>query len=412
MPKLNGAVPRYRKHKATGQAVVTIDGRDNYLGKFGSKSSRLLYDRLIGEWLAAGRTSPPPQGEDFTVNELVLRFWRFAKAHYRRRDGSPTGTAVSFKPALKMLRELYGDVSVDEFGPLSLKRLQNLGIERGHSRRYINDNTHRIRRVFQYGVGEELVCESTYRRLTAVDGLAEGKTDAVEHPPVEPVDDEIVDRTITCLSSVVAAMVRLQRLTGARPVEVCNMRPSEIDRTDAVWFYRPATHKTERYSKKRLIAIGPRGQLALAPYIDREPSLPCFRPSDAIAEHHARKNARRTTPSGRGNEPGMLNGKPVSRRGRRDRDQYDTTTYRRAIHRGCERAFPPPEQISDEDLKAWQKEHRWNPNQLRHTAATEIRELFGIEEVAAILGHANIDTSEIYAEKSKKLIAAIALQAG
>ena len=29
-------VPRYRRHKATGQAVVTIDGRDIYLGKHGT----------------------------------------------------------------------------------------------------------------------------------------------------------------------------------------------------------------------------------------------------------------------------------------------------------------------------------------------------------------------------------------
>jgi len=32
MPKLNRQVPRYRKHRATGQAVVTIASRDHYLG--------------------------------------------------------------------------------------------------------------------------------------------------------------------------------------------------------------------------------------------------------------------------------------------------------------------------------------------------------------------------------------------
>ena len=44
-------VPRYRRHKATGQAVVTIDGRDIYLGKYRSAASREAYKRKIAEWI-------------------------------------------------------------------------------------------------------------------------------------------------------------------------------------------------------------------------------------------------------------------------------------------------------------------------------------------------------------------------
>ena len=48
-------VPSYRRHKPSGQAVVTISGRDIYLGKWNTAASRAEYDRLIGEWLAGGR---------------------------------------------------------------------------------------------------------------------------------------------------------------------------------------------------------------------------------------------------------------------------------------------------------------------------------------------------------------------
>ena len=41
-------VPSYRRHKPTGQAVVTLNGKDHYLGKWNSKVSRVEYDRLIG----------------------------------------------------------------------------------------------------------------------------------------------------------------------------------------------------------------------------------------------------------------------------------------------------------------------------------------------------------------------------
>jgi hypothetical protein len=47
-------VPTYRHHKPTNQAVVTLNGKDHYLGRWNSKASRGEYDRLIGEWLAAG----------------------------------------------------------------------------------------------------------------------------------------------------------------------------------------------------------------------------------------------------------------------------------------------------------------------------------------------------------------------
>ncbi len=50
MPKLIKKLPSYRLHKPTGQAVVTLSGRDHYLGKFGTPHSHNKYQRLIGEW--------------------------------------------------------------------------------------------------------------------------------------------------------------------------------------------------------------------------------------------------------------------------------------------------------------------------------------------------------------------------
>ena len=51
----NRRVPSLRLHKASGQAVVTLAGKDHYLGPHGTKASKSLYDRLIAEWLANDR---------------------------------------------------------------------------------------------------------------------------------------------------------------------------------------------------------------------------------------------------------------------------------------------------------------------------------------------------------------------
>ena len=52
MPRLKYRVPSYRRHKVTGQAVVTLAGKDHYLGSYGTPESRENYQRLVSEWLA------------------------------------------------------------------------------------------------------------------------------------------------------------------------------------------------------------------------------------------------------------------------------------------------------------------------------------------------------------------------
>ena len=47
MPRLTKALPKYRRHRSSGQAVVTLNGVDRYLGSYGTKASRTLYDRLV-----------------------------------------------------------------------------------------------------------------------------------------------------------------------------------------------------------------------------------------------------------------------------------------------------------------------------------------------------------------------------
>ena len=57
MPKTKQRkVPSYRLHKPTKQALVTLDGREIYLGLHGTSASRERYDQLIAEWLANGRS--------------------------------------------------------------------------------------------------------------------------------------------------------------------------------------------------------------------------------------------------------------------------------------------------------------------------------------------------------------------
>ena len=77
MPKLIQSNPKYRKHKASGQAVVTLNGVDHYLGPHATKASHAEYDRLISAWLANGRRLATPES-DLTIVELLAAFRRHA----------------------------------------------------------------------------------------------------------------------------------------------------------------------------------------------------------------------------------------------------------------------------------------------------------------------------------------------
>jgi hypothetical protein len=70
MPRLRHNVSSsLRFDRASGQAVVTLNGRDIYLGKHGSDESRAEYERRIAEWHAAGRHLPKAPA-DLTINEF------------------------------------------------------------------------------------------------------------------------------------------------------------------------------------------------------------------------------------------------------------------------------------------------------------------------------------------------------
>jgi hypothetical protein len=77
--------PPYRLHRADGRAVVTLNGRDFFLGRHGTPESAESYNRLIAAWIANGRQveglgllrddGVPPE---ITITEVLARFMRLS----------------------------------------------------------------------------------------------------------------------------------------------------------------------------------------------------------------------------------------------------------------------------------------------------------------------------------------------
>jgi hypothetical protein len=118
--------PSYRLHKSSGRAVVTIDGRDIYLGKHDTAESRAEYHRLIAEWHTNGRRLPAPatDGSDLTVNELLVRYLEHADQYYRKHS-QPTTDPGLIRLTIRPLRELYGHTWRLDSAQSSLKSSDN-----------------------------------------------------------------------------------------------------------------------------------------------------------------------------------------------------------------------------------------------------------------------------------------------
>jgi integrase len=400
MPRLTESVPKYRKHRATGQAVVTINGRDFYLGPHGTKASRIEYDRRITEWLASGR-SPTFGAPEHVVSvvELIVAYLEHAKRYYG--DG-PRGAYANMLYALRPLRELYGRTPAREFGPLQLKAVREKFIALGWSRKHINQCVQRIGRVFRWGVSEGLIPPDVPQALAMIPGLRKGHTAARETKKVRPVDDKLVDATLPHLPPVVRSMVELQRATGARPCEICILRPCDVDRSGDVWEYRPQDHKNAHREMDRIIYVGPSGQDILRSYLLRDAESFCFSPLESEAKRRAAAHAVRRTPLSCGDRPGSnrVRHKPRRRAG----DRYTPQSYLRAVKRASDQAFPVPDDIADDPtaVKDWQAKHRWSPNRLRHALATKVRRDFDIEAAKVLLGHSQINMSGHYAEQDRR----------
>lgn len=451
----NRRVPSLRLHKASGQMIVVLSGKAVYCGKPDDPAVEQRYHQAVAEWLAAGKflAADPTT---IAIKELVARFWHYAEDYYRTETDFRNKELEQFRLAFRPLKELYAETPATQFGPRALKAVQRRMVEMGWCRPYINKQINRIRHAFKWAVSDELIPGSVLHGLQSVPGLKRGRTDAREPKAVKPAPMNMVVAIKPFVSRQVWTMVQLQLLTAARPGEICRMQPCDIDRgvnrddghdddyfcfigdhaksgddskvlkatfTRAaedgkrIWVYQLEHHKTAHHGFNKKIWIGPRAQQVLAPFLLRDPEAHCFSPTESMAEWRQRGSENRKTPAGQGNSPGTnRKDKPRWTPGQR----YTTSTYRLAIARACDQAFPPPEPLAQRDdenkkewkarltkeqkaeLKAWRKAHRWHPHQLRHNAATYLRREFGLEAARIILGHHSTAVTEIYAEKDEQ----------
>lgn len=370
-------VPSYRLHKASGQAVVTLRGRDHYLGKHDTTQSRAAYNAIVAEWLAGGGVG---DGGALSVRSLCGHFEVHAATHYRKH-GTPTASFRAFQRIGEQLAERHGREPANQFTPLKLVALRKTWIDAGNAQGTINLNQSRVVEIFRWGVENGLVDGTVHHALKAVRAIRHGKQGVKPPRKVRPVPLDVLRKTIAVAKPMLADMIRLQYATGMRSGELTALRICDIDRSGPVWIYTPRFHKTDHLDIDRKIALDAGCQAIIRDYERFPHDQPIFlSPAErtrAIPFTYASNHQR-------------------------------TKSYASAIMRACLRAFPHPtigggiggdaDPAKRRALYDHLRKVGWHPHQLRHTAATEIRASLGIEDARLALGHSSTQMTERYAE--------------
>jgi integrase len=333
----------------------------------------------------------------------------FSKTY--RKNGKATSYVHNCRSALQRLIDEMGSLDANDLTPPGLARLRDEWDRQALvARETINLWVGTIRSAWSWAAEQGMVHPDVALRLTTVRLLQRGRSKSGEYDDVKPVAWATVERTLVECSEVVGRIVRTLWHTGMRPDEACSLRPADLDTTGDIWLYTPQSHKTAHRGRERIIAIGPQARAEIEPWLTPEAQQPIFRP--ALADRARGKK----------------------------RDRYDAASLRRSIHRACDRAFPPPAELTQiyvrsqgrkrwrletqqewrnrlgtqkaAKLDQWIAEHRWNPGQLRHAKATELRKRYGIEAARLALGHADAGITHVYAERDLDRMIEIAREAG
>ncbi len=289
--------PKYRRRPDRNTGFVEWRGRRyHFPGRYGSPESLKAYHDFCRQNLNQKAPVVSSAGPVPTIAVLVRAYLDHALSYYGAGQEYD-----HFRSLAAILLREAGDCPVEEFGPQRLARIREAAITgswirpgeryRAWSRMHTNRQVNRIRRMFKWGVSQEVVSAAVLTGLQALEPLRAGKTLARETEPVAPVPVEhvyacqmVATRVLACQQFVSMVQPHFERRL---PMGVID-NPAEVT-MPAAGFLAPVPGRVlpkweigPRFS--RLCGRAPLGRIS---HGDASHSGVAHRP----AEHHVRRGS-------------------------------------------------------------------------------------------------------------------------
>jgi hypothetical protein len=162
-------LPKYCRHKGSGQAYVRIAGDMHYLGKYGTDSSRREYDRIMSEFIANGRQAYR-HPDEILMENLIARYLDYTENELNLSESRMKIIAA----VLRTLNELYANQPVSAFSPASLKAVRSQWVDKKLGLDTVNSYIGIIRQMFDWGGEEEIIPADVVAALRVVKQLKRG----------------------------------------------------------------------------------------------------------------------------------------------------------------------------------------------------------------------------------------------
>jgi integrase len=368
--------------------------------------------RRYQNWLDTDWKAKPtvrdPGGEQatYTATRLAADYLRHARRVFVKH-GKRTSHVWNVRMAMRAIRTAWGEQSASDVEAPALAALRDRMVFRTDKQgrqvpraiKTVNGRLTIIVQAFDHARERGKVSREVVADLKSVKRLRKGRTEAKASKRIKSAPKDAVVEARKILPAPVLAIIDLLEITGMRPNEPCIMRGCDLvtnsEGAAGLWEYRPSRHKLEHLGdddeSEKIVFLGERAQNIIRPFLVTDTTAYLFSPAAAQAQrledrHKARKTKLYPSHAAKRRE------NPTAGLGQ----HYTSESLRRAVHYACKRAGV----------------RKWNPGQLRHTAATAIEKRFGRDGSRVVLGHTSERTTLIYLDPDVQKAMQIAREVG
>lgn len=358
-----------------GYARCWANGKYHHFGDAGTPEAERAYREFVAQYAINPNVSP--QSCDLTV-----LFGDFLSSS----DGPTTKEG---KNRYRMLAKRLGELGLRPAYQVSAEDVKlwarSLSQEKkpdGLTAKFTRDSILRmlanLKKVYKHAVTTKKLTRDQADPILLIETLP--INEARKKQRRMPVPRADVEATLAFLTPTVAAMVRLQLMTGMRPSELFLMKPDEVYTTGVVvaggmardldklglWAYIPDEHKTAHHGHSWAILLNAKCQELLRPRLGRDKDDYLFKPVESVAE------SKRITD---------LDFKRSRVGARQYNTRYTRQSYAQSVERAAKKANVP----------------HWTPYQIRHLVAQELQLNYGLEYARAVLRQKTISVTANYA---------------
>ena len=420
MKKLPKILKQKRGKSVFATVKITVDGKQKsfYLGKYGTPEAQRRY-RQFCETLLSDDVPVAPTSS-LSISYLYHRFLNTI-------EGNTDSESGCLRRAIRYAIECFGDdLILDDFADdtrtikilteyqqylLSIadeerteetdevycSKSSRAGqpIVRQTKRKWTYTGINRLVKkwisILRWGCRQGILPFAIFRVMDALKPL-NAKCGLPRSPEVEAASDDALRAVLPYMTPTIREMVQIQRGTGMRAKEICDLLVGDIDKSGDAWTVRTGRHKTAAHLRYRYFAFSlEETALLRRRCAGKAETDHVFSQKENFAEYWEIQRAERKTHV----QPvqAQRDAERASKRLDRYHDYFTERSYAQSIRTACGRARKAGIDVKD-----------INPKSIRHAAYTDYSDRYGVELASKNAGHTSPRMADVY-DHSLKLAA-------